>query len=468
MTGRRSSRRFLLPGMVAALLCYTASGCGDDPRPGADFIIVNLEAESTGLPVQGVKVLLMDASTNLPVAGPVVSDGAGRCLLETTEAGPLRLIVCGGALWAVHWQPDWYEPLRTNHGQSTGDLRGLTAPASIASTANLSTANMSTSNMSTSNMSASLAPAVENTVEIGLRGSPGGLPRFSGTVVDSETGLPLAQAFVSLSPWTTGYGGGAAVSDDVTGPDGAFAVHDIPVAMIGDTGVGFQVLPLIVSRAGYHTAHFVHTPPSGIDHPEVSGLIIELTPLGAADNGTLTGRILRAGVPVGGLVVGLGSVSSAAKGAVGIAGRAALTGADGRFDFSGLPAGAYVVHPGFLVGDGAWFGGGAPAVDLAPGGAGDAGDLVVLHEIAPVFGNPHDVAWADSIVTFRWTPVPGAARYGWFLDGELLAESAVETVTVNLSALAPGLHAWQASAVDAADLAVGVMQNDAWFRREVP
>ena len=64
--------------------------------------------------------------------------------------------------------------------------------------------------------------------------------------------------------------------------------------------------------------------------------------------------------------------------------------------------------------------------------------------------------------------MPGAARYGWFLDGELLAESAVETVTVNLSALAPGLHAWQASAVDAADLAVGVMQNDAWFRREVP
>ncbi|MBK6734963.1 MAG: carboxypeptidase regulatory-like domain-containing protein [bacterium] len=291
-------------------------------------------------------------------------------------------------------------------------------------------------------------------------------------MVDSETGLPLAQAFVSLSPWTTGYGGGAAVSDDVTGADGAFAVHDIPVAMIGDTGVGFQVLPLIVSRAGYHTARFVHTPPSGIDHPEVSGLVIELSPLGAADNGTLTGRVLRAGVPVAGLVVGLGSVPSAAKGAVGIAGRAALTGADGRFDFSGLPAGAYVVHPGFLVGDGAWFGGGAPAVDLAPGGAGDAGDLVVLHEIAPACGNPQFVAWPDSMVTFRWTPVPGAARYGWFLDGDLLAESAVESVTVNLSALAPGLapglHAWQASAVDAADQAVGVMQNDAWFRREAP
>ncbi|MBK7672145.1 MAG: hypothetical protein IPJ24_12325 [bacterium] len=453
MAGRRSVRRFLSPGLLAALLCLTASGCGDDPQPGADLVIVNLEAESTGLPVEGVKVLLMDASTNLPVAGPVVSDGAGRCLLTATDAGQLRLFVCGGALWEVHWQPDWYMLLRTNPGQSTGDLRGLTAPAAIASTANMST---------------SLAPAVENTVVLRLRGSPGGLPRFSGTVVDSETGLPLAQAFISLSPWTTGYGGGAAVSDDVTGADGAFAVHDIPVAMIGDTGVGFQVLPLIVSRAGYHTAHFVHTPPSGIDHPEVSGLVIELMPLGAEDNGTLTGRVLRAGVPVAGLVVGLGSVSSAAKGAVGIAGRAALTGADGRFDFSGLPAGAYVVHPGFLVGDGAWFGGGAPAVDLASGGAGDAGDLVVLHEIAPVFGNPHDVAWADSMVTFRWTPVPGAARYGWFLDGELLAESAVETVTVNLSALAPGLHAWQASAVDAADLAVGVMQNDAWFRRVVP
>jgi hypothetical protein len=468
MAGRRSVRRFLLPGLLAALLCLTASGCGDDPQPGADFVIVNLEAESTGLPVQGVKVLLMDASTNLPVAGPVVSDGAGRCLLTATAAGPLRLFVCGGALWEVHWQPDWYMLLRTNHGQSTGDLRGLTAPAAMTSTSNMSTSNMSTSNMSTSNMSTSLAPAVENTVFLRLRGSPGGLPRFSGTVVDAETGQPLAQAFVSLSPWTTGYGGGAAVSDDVTGRDGAFAVHDIPVAMIGDTGVGFQVLPLIVSRAGYHTAHFVHAPPSGIDHPEVSGLVVELTPLGAADDGTLTGRVLRAGVPVAGLVVGLGSVPSAGKGAVGIAGRAAVTGNDGRFDFNGLPAGAYVVHPGFLVGDGAWFGGGAPAVDLAPGGAGDAGDLVVLHEIAPVFGNPHDGAWADSMVTFRWTPVPGAARYGWFLDGELLAESAVETVTVNLSALAPGLHAWQASAVDAADLAVGVMQNDAWFRREVP
>ncbi|MBK7769144.1 MAG: hypothetical protein IPI48_01050 [bacterium] len=461
MMGHRSARRFLSPGLMAALLCLTASGCGDDPRPGADFILVTLEAESTGLPVPGVKVLLMDASTNLPVAGPVVSDGAGVCVLEATGAGYLRLFVCGGALWDVHSQPDWYSPLRTNPGQSTGDLRGLSAPASIAST-QLSP---------TSHPTATLARAVENTVVLRLRGSPGGLPRFSGTVVDSETGLPLAQAFVSLSPWTTGYGGGAAVSDDVTGPDGAFAVHDIPVAMIGDTGVGFQVLPLIVSRAGYHTAHFVHTPPSGIDHPEVSGLVVELTPLGAADNGALTGRVLRAGVPVAGLVVGLGSVSSAAKGAVGIAGRAALTGADGRFDFSGLPAGAYVVHPGFLVGDGAWFGGGAPAVDLAPGGAGDAGDLVVLHEIAPACGNPH-VAWPDSMVTFRWTPVPGAARYGWFLDGDLLAESAVESVTVNLNALepdlAPGLHAWQASAVDAADQAVGVMQNDAWFRRVVP
>ncbi len=463
MMGHRSARRFLPPGLMTALLCLTASGCGDDPRPGADFILVRLEAESTRQPVQGVKVLLMDASTNLPVAGPVVSDGAGRCLLETTEAGQLRLIVCGGALWEVHWQPDWYSPLRTNPGQSTGDLRGLSAPASIASTST-----MSTSNMSTSNLSTSLAPAVENTVVLRLRGSPGGLPRFSGTVVDAETGQSLAQAFVSLSPWSTGYGGGAAVSDDVTGPDGVFAVHDIPVAMIGDSGVGFQVLPLIVSRAGYHTAHFVHTPPSGIDHPEVSGLVVELTPLGAADDGTLTGRILRAGVPVAGLVVGLGSVPTAAKGAVGIAGRAAVTGVDGRFDFDGLPAGSYIVHPGFLVGDGAWFGGGAPAVDLAPGGAADAGDLVVLHEIAPVFGNPHDMAWADSMVTFRWTPVPGAARYGWFLDGELLAESAVETVTVNLSALAPGLHAWQASAVDASDLAVGVMQNDAWFRRESP
>ena len=239
--------------------------------------------------------------------------------------------------------------------------------------------------------------------------------------------------------------------------------------MFGDTGTGIQLLPLVVACAGYRTAFVVHDPPGGIDPVMVTEVIVELAPLGAGDTGALRGRVMRIGEPVAGLHVGLAPFGEvpADKGAVGAAGLATRTGADGRFVFTGLPAGSYRVHPGFPVGDGAWYGGGY-AVTVTAGAEADAGDVPVLHEIVALPPGPGRLAAGDTVATFTWAAVPGAARYGVFLDGELLAESTTAGLTAVLPPLTPGLHAWEASAIDADGRPTGVMQVSAWFRQEPP
>lgn len=433
------------PVAAAAFLSLWA-GCADDPSPEDPVLLVRLAAEDSGHALPGLKVMLLDADTNLPVAGPAVTDASGHCLLGPVAGAEPRLVVFGGPLWSVHRQPDWYGNLRTTGGR----------PAAAAA----------------ATLGAPEAPAVANVVTMRPRSRPGTLPRFSGKVVDAASGRPLAQAFVTLSPWPTGYGNGAAASDDVTGTDGAFIVHDIPIALNTDTGVGFQVLPLVVSRHGYRTARWTFDPPGGLDHTEVDGLIIPLTPLGPGDTGRLAGRVERDGLPLAGLLVGLAAAPTG-KGAVGVAGRVARTDAGGRFEFGQLEPGAYVTYPGFLVGDGAWFGDGeTPPTAVDSGSTADVGVLRVLHEIEPGRDNRERLAAADTIVTFHWSAVTGAAGYVWFLDGEPAAESAVESVTVVLPDLAPdlapGLHRWQVTALDAGGDAVGVMQNDGWFRQDPP
>lgn len=426
--------------VAAACLAIVLAGCGSPRDDEANPVLVEVRDEETGRGVGGVKLVLMDAATNLPLAGPVVSGPGGPVALEPGDcAGQPRLAVFGGADWAVLSQPDWGGRLQRAGGAACGGPAASVAPAS--------------------------APSEVNTVVVARRRSPGGPPVFSGTVIDAATGAPLDLAFVSLSPWPVAYGAGATPGDDVTGPDGRFTVREVPVAMVGDTGAGFQVLPLVVARAGYRTAFFVHDPPGGIDTAEVAGLVVALQPLGAGDSGALRGRVLRDGTPVPGLAVALAPFGS--KGAVGAAGQAALTGADGSFAFAGLAPGSYRVHPGFPVGDGAWYGGGA-AVPVTAGSESDAGDVAVLHEISAHAAGPVRLAAGDTVAVFGWSAVPGAARYGLFIDGELVAESTTPALAAALPALAPGLHAWEASAIDAEGRPVGVMQVPAWLRQDAP
>jgi hypothetical protein len=436
MLGKASARA----SAAAAWFAIAVAGCGTPGGETVDPVLVEVRDEATGRSVAGVKLVLMDAQANLPLAGPVASDETGPVALDPGRcAGLPRLAVFGGAVWVVLDQPDWRGGLQRAGGRACAGPAAAIAPPS--------------------------APAVVNTVQVGRRRSPGRPPVFSGIVVDADTGKPLDLAFVSLSSWPVAYGGGASPSDDVTGADGRFTVREIPVAMLGDTGTGFQVLPLVVARAGYRTAFVVHDPPGGIDPTHTIELVVALAPVGAADTGALRGRVLRGGGPVAGLVVALAPFG--VKGAVGAAGLAASTGADGRFAFTGLPSGSYRVHPGFPVGDGAWYGGG-PAVAVAGGAEADAGDVPVLHEIIALPPSPGRLAAGDTVATFAWAEVPGAARYGLFIDGELVAESTTASLTVALPPLAPGLHAWEASAVDAAGRPAGAMQVRSWFRQEPP
>jgi hypothetical protein len=422
-------RRFL----PVAVWCGLAllAGCSDED----EIIIVvtpdqvRVLDEADGQPVAGIKVVMMDPHANVPVAGPVMSRGDGYCPFDIEPSGAYRFLVFGGVDYRVHSLPDyWY------------GFKEKTSPS----------------------------PPV-TLVEIKVsKVAPDSLPRIAGRIVDASSGNPLGQVFISMSPYLTGYQGDTSASDDVTFNDGLFSVSQIPFAVNPDTGNLIQVNPLRFTRHGYRPVIWSYDPPNGSDNVDISGITISMTRLDSGDTGSISGRIMRDGLPAEGIAVGLGVVDLPVveKAGSGLSGWAAVTDQDGRYTISELPAGTYLLHPGFPLADGAFFpnqSGNVPR-KVEPGQAVDAGDLTVLHEIEPQA--PHHGQWLSIPPTYLdWNDVPGAKSYEVHFDRGILPPTETSWIDLPESlVISPGLHVWSVFAVNNNSELIGTTQIQSVFR----
>jgi len=426
------------------------AGCSDD-----DEIIITVTPdqvrvldEADGQPVAGIKVVVMDSRSNLPVAGPVVSGNDGYCRFDIDHSSSLRLLVFGGVDYRVHSLPDyWYWNKGKRFPEGPGVLTRPMVPLSdgVAKT-----------------------PPV-TVVEIQVRKvAPDSLPRIRGQIVDALSGAPLDQVFISLTPYLSGYQGNTSASDDVTADEGEFSVSQIPFGIDPDTDNLLQILPLRLTRQGYRPVIWSYDPPHGSDNLDIGGITITMTPLDSGDTGSISGRMMRDGFPVADLVVGLGVVDlpEQEKSGPGLTGWAEVTDQDGRFTIGELPAGTYRLQPGFPLADGAFYpdqAGNVP-LEVEPGQAIDAGDLIVLHEIEPQWPG-HGRRLNIPPTTLEWFAVSGATSYEVRFDRGILPVTDTNFIELPDSLIiTPGLHYWFVLAINSNQEVVGINQIQSVFR----
>ncbi len=422
-------------------------GCSDDEEqvPGSQPILVQVLDEADGSAVAGVKVIVMDPVANVPLTGPVVSGDDGLCNFGSPAGDDLRFLVFGGVHYRVHALPENW------HGTSGGP--GLSFPYGPGHSL--------------------LAPAGKSdptrVAEVFVRKvAADSLPRIAGRVVDAETGAALDRVFVSRIPYLSGYHGATSPSDDVTGAEGEFSVSQIPFGVDPQSGNLFQVEPLRFTRHRYRPLVWIYDPPNGSENVDISGVTISMEPVTAEDTGSLSGTIRRDGLPAAGIVVGLGVVAVPGKDKAGPAmtGWTAVTDTEGNYTIAGLPAGVYLLRPGYQLGDGVFFPSQAGNMPWQVNQSEEVrvDDLVVLHEITPVNpGHGHTVyARPDSLF---WTPVPGATSYEVSIDGTTLPWATTNAIEVPQSLLLnPGLHYWTVLAIKDQSEVVGATELQPIFR----
>lgn len=396
------------------------SACSDDPArtpppPVAEVIVTDL---FNGDPVPGIKVAAMNVANNAICGGPRVTDGNGRITFDFTPTPDTRYLVFGGLNWVIHHQADW---------------TSLTTPVPIV-----------------------LRPVRRRY----------GLPRIAGRVIDAVTGEPLSQVFIGISPQPIAYSGGTDPGTDLTGPDGEFLVQEIVFAVHPITGNLTQVEPLFVSRQGYRPRSWVYRHANGDDNLDITGAVIALTPIDTTDTGRLVGRLLLNGLPAEGVPVGLGGFSNDKSG-FGLPEQVAHTDSDGRYAFTGLTAGFYLVHPGFGLRDGFYYPDQArpPSVEVTGGGTTEAGDLMVAWEIVPQIGDNSTIEPPGGNLVLGWSPVPGAFEYLLYIDGTSVQSSVQNRLVWEIPPeMENGWHTWRVLAVTESHNLLGAMQKDSWWQ----
>jgi len=422
--------------LVTLLVGLTTSGCDDDKTNAkGPTARVSVTARDTGQPLAGIKILAVDPNTNTPMAGPLLTDENGEANFGLSPRDPLRFLVFGGLNWLVHSQEDWY---------------GWPSPGSATTGPT------------------ALEPVTDGIARIVMRrGSIGeGLPRISGRIVDAVTGAPLPQAVIGTRPFLTAYNSDTDPGADVTGVDGTFTVHEIIFTLDPDNGTAIQLQPLFVSKAGYRTIDWIYQAPPRDSHLNIIDQEIRLTPLSAADNGRLTGRVLQEGAPAPGVLIGLGG-TAADKNGVGFLGFTAVTDTQGQYEFGGLPTGRVVLHPGFLLADRfvPLSLTPTPTYDISADQTTTALDLTVVTEIVPEIGNDAAFRRTEEDLRLLWSSVPGATSYSVRINGVEIA-----TTTGNLYELpvpetaAAGWYSWWVQAQADNDRIVGQMQRSARFQ----
>jgi hypothetical protein len=411
--------------ILATHLCWLAplTGCSED-RSTAQLpvSVVRVVDEANGGPVAAIKVVVMDARYNIPVAGPFLSGADGMVDMGILPRTDLHLMVFGGVGYRVHSLPGY----------------GAWNPATGA------------------------AP-----VNIQVRRVPvDSLPRIAGKVVSAHDGSPLDQVFVSLSPYLTGYQMGTGPEDDVTGHDGKFSVSQIPFGQNPQTGNLIQISPLRFTRFGFRPLIWKYDPPNGSENVDISNVTIEMEWF-ENYRGVITGMLVRDGVPAVGVAVGLGVVDQDVdKSGPGMPGWVDYTDELGRFLFGQLPPGTYLIHPGYALGDSVVYAyeAGSPPVKVEDRDVINVGTLNIWHEIEPV-NPPHGAILSSPPTTLSWTEVPGALSYQVRLDGEALPLTTTNSLTLPESlTITPGLHnGWVMASVESGGLG-GVTEIQSVFR----
>lgn len=416
----------ILVPMIMAVVC----GCGGDhgPPPPRALRVAVVDRDD-GTPQIGVKLVIVEATTNRVAAGPALTGAGGRWQTAVAPGARYQVLAYPAGGRGVFALPEAFEPALSR--EDTVALRIVTY------------------------FHAAYADR---------------LPRISGRVVSAATGRPLSGAFIGTPgfPYLDDHAGLYTVREDVTDDEGRFHVADIPFALDPETQRIRQVEPLLVSRSGYLPRSWVHEPATGDDNLDIAGVVIRLVP-GDGDL-EISGRVRFREAAVKDLAVGLafyadvapaasrpgdgGGVSSAvrdggqgvpavpAQGAM-MPGFVAVTDPTGVFRVSGVPAGFYMVHPGFPRDDGYVFlpvSGSAGLVEVRPGGENDAGDVPVLRAISPRRPLPGE-ALPDTLPELAWAAVAEADSYVVVIDGHREGTTATATWQVPDDApLAVGAH----------------------------
>jgi hypothetical protein len=259
--------------------------------------------------------------------------------------------------------------------------------------------------------------------------------RVAGTVIDAQSGDSLGGAYVEGIFW--------AMQD--VGP--RLAGHSNPWWAVTDTSGGFSVRvsvwtdeqgypeglePISVSRLGYEPATLggggrFYEFPSALPLPPEgdSTLILQVAlqrlndeGIGPRGAGAIAGRVTCLGEPVAEIRVAVSLLSSAypdtvvpplAVLAVPIPDRVTVTDDEGRFLIDRLSPGDYVVHPGYLDGDGyvyeTYGGYGAWLFEVADAETTEARSIEVQRAIAPL--TPPDRSIIDDPTPeFVWEAFP--------------------------------------------------------------
>ncbi len=415
-------------GLFAFFLLLGCDNSPTDPEPlTARVVVMALES---GQRIAGVKVVALDPNTNSVLAGPLLTDADGLADFGIAPQPEIHYLVMAGLQWQMHKQDTWSWSLDKNDKNSP-------LPVYFGRRVIV------------------LRPATPQD----------GLPRLAGRIVDADTGLPLAQTFVGTSPRPTAYNYESDPGDDVTGADGQFVAQEIAVAAHPVTGNLQQLDIMFISRAGYRPRSWVYEWANGDNNLDVTGLEIALTPLAESDRGELTGRILLRGEPVAHVQVGIGGFV-ADKAGVGLPGQATFTDADGRYRFTNLATGTYVVQPGYALFDGVFFPNqaGAAAVAVAHDQTSEVVDLEVLQEITPWLPD-RPFRRAEGSLRLEWSPVTDAATYEISLDGTEFAATPDSIYMWPIGGEMPdGWHYIRVQALSETGELLGLMQRESWFQ----
>lgn len=439
-------KKLTLAAVAATALCLLAGCSEDEPVPGggraARVMVIDEESRT---PVAGVKIVVMDGDTNTPATAPAVTDANGMVAFSDLPVGRYPVLAFGGFR---HLFFGFHPPTLqvVNPPRSAG---GILIPAGPAA-------------------KTPPAPEIPPLVFLAYPAVRDSLPRFRGRVVDAGTGDPLEGAFLGVSPYLDGYEGRTEPSDDVTLADGWFSVTGIPIAADPVTGNLTQILPLKVVRHGYRPVLWTYDFPNGSEETDVAGVTIALEPVGPGDTASVAGQVVRGGAPLAGAAVGLGLVGDGTKTGPGLTGWGTVTDEQGMYRIEGLPAGRYLLHVGYPVGDGV-VGPAAPwQVEVGGGQAVTIPPLEGRVEIEAIQPYQGDVTpgQPDRLI---WTAVPGAVEYEVWLDRGLLGrfddfQAAIPEDLV----LGPGLHVWEVGAFAEGDTLLGFSQVRFWFRIDQP